>query len=49
MIDITKIKDTGFMTHNGLYIVDVKENYAKINMNTMFLDSQKEFDEESEL
>ena len=32
MIDITKIKDTGFMTHNGLYIVDVKENYAKIGV-----------------
>lgn len=27
----------------------LKENYAKINMNTMFLDSQKEFDEDSDL
>ena len=27
----------------------LKENFAKINMNTMFLDSQKEFDEDSDL
>ena len=27
----------------------LKENYAKIGMNTMFLDSQKEFDEDSDL
>lgn len=32
MIDITKIKDTGFMTYNGLYLVDTKENYAKIGV-----------------
>jgi acyl-CoA thioesterase len=32
MIDITKIKDTGFMTYNGLYIIDAKENYAKIGV-----------------
>ena len=32
MIDITKIKDTGFMTYNGLYIVDAKENYVKIGV-----------------
>ena len=30
MVDVTKIKDTGFMTYNGLYIVETKENYAKI-------------------
>ena len=27
----------------------LKENFAKINMNTIFLDSQKEFDEDSDL
>lgn len=27
----------------------LKENFAKINMNTMFLDTQKEFDEDSDL
>ena len=32
MIDVTKIKDTGFMTYNGLYIVDAKENYVKIGV-----------------
>ena len=32
MIDITKIKDTGFMTYNGLYLVETKENYAKIGV-----------------
>lgn len=30
MVDVTKIKDTGFMTYNGLYIVEATENYAKI-------------------
>ena len=32
MTDVTKIKDTGFMTYNGLYIVDSKENYVKIGV-----------------
>ena len=32
MIDITKIKDTGFMTYNGLYLVETKENYAKVGV-----------------
>lgn len=32
MIDLTKIKDKGFMTHNGLYLIETKENYAKIGV-----------------
>ena len=32
MVDITKIKDNGFMTYNGLYIVEEKENYVKIGV-----------------
>ena len=32
MTDVTKIKDTGFMTYNGLYIVEAKDNYAKIGV-----------------
>ena len=32
MVDITKIKDNGFMTYNGLYIVEAKENYVKIGV-----------------
>ena len=32
MVDITKIKDNGFMSYNGLYIVEAKENYVKIGV-----------------
>lgn len=32
MVDITKIKDNGFMSYNGLYIVESKENYVKIGV-----------------
>lgn len=32
MVDITKIKDNGFMPYNGLYIVEAKENYVKIGV-----------------
>ena len=32
MIDVTKIKDNGFMTYNGLYVVESKENYVKIGV-----------------
>ena len=32
MVDITQMKDTGFMSHNGLYLVDTKENYVKIGV-----------------
>lgn len=32
MVDITKIKDNGFMTYNGLYVVEAKENYVKIGV-----------------
>lgn len=32
MVDITKIKDNGFMSYNGLYIVEAKENYVKLGV-----------------
>lgn len=32
MVDITKIKDNGFMSYNGLYVVEAKENYVKIGV-----------------
>lgn len=32
MVDITKIKDNGFMAYNGLYVVEAKENYVKIGV-----------------
>jgi len=32
MIDLTKIKDNGFMSYNGLYLIETKENYAKVGV-----------------
>ena len=32
MIAINNIKDTGFMTYNGLYIVESRDNYIKIGV-----------------